>query len=91
MSMKTLDMTSWLQDMYLHFGFSPKFRLLIREQGLGSPDRLKVLMDKNVDDICNVLRKPGGNNANRMPDRRQKVSVIAKENMKLLAFLFHHR
>ena len=48
-------------------------------------------MDKNVDDMCNVMRKPGGKNADRMPNRGQQVSVIAKENLKLAAFLFHHR
>ena len=44
-------------------------------------------MDKNVDDICNVI----GNQAARTPDRGQQVSVIAQENLKLADFLFHHR
>ena len=48
-------------------------------------------MDKNVDDICNVMRKPGGKNANGMPDKGQQVSVIAQVTLKLAAFLFHHR
>ena len=78
--------------MYTWHGFNPKAaKLLIREQGLDSPDRLRLLSDKNVDDICNVMRKPGGKNANRMPDRGQQVLVIAQENLKLAAFLFHHR
>ena len=81
-----------LQDMYTRLGFSPKAaKLLVREQGLNSPDRLRVLTDKNVDDICNVMRKPGGKNADGTPDRGQQVSVIAQENLKLAAFLFHHR
>ena len=37
------------------------------------------------------MRKPGGKNANGTPDRGQQVSVIAQENLKLTAFLFHHR
>ena len=65
-------------------------RLLVRDQGLYSPDRLRVLIDKTVHDICNVMRKPGGKIANRMPDREQQVLVIAQENVKLAAFLFHH-
>ena len=64
---------------------------LVREQRLDSLDRLKVLMDKNVNDICNVIRKPGGMNANGTPDRVQQVSVIAQENLKLATFLFNHR
>ena len=84
-------MASNLQNMYIRLGFSPEAaKLLIREQGLDNPDRLRVLTDKNVDDICNVMRKPGGKNANGTPDRGQQVSVIAQENLKLAAFLFHH-
>ena len=73
-------MTSWRQDMYIHLGFSPEAaQLLVREQGLDSPYRLRVLTDKNVDDICNVMRKPCKKNANRMPNKGQQVSVIAQE------------
>ena len=83
-------MVLWLQDMYLWLGFSPeKASLLVREQGLHSPDRLRVLIDKNVDDICDIVMKPGGKNANEMSDRGQQLSVIAQENLKLAAFLFH--
>ena len=66
-------------------------KLLIREQGLDSPERLQVLIDKNVDDMCDVIRKPSGKNANGMPNRGQQVSVMAQENLKLAVFLFHHR
>ena len=84
-------MSSWLQDMYLQLRFSPEAAsLLIREQGLDSPERLRALIDKNVDYISNVVRKPGGKNAYGTPHREQQVSVIAKENLKLAAFLFHH-
>ena len=83
--------TLWLQDMYLWLRFSPEAaRLLIREHGLDSPDSLRVLTDKNVDDICNVMREPGSKNSDGTPNRGQQVSVIAKENLKLAVFLFHH-
>ena len=85
-------MASKLQYRYIQLGFSPKAaKLLIREQGLDNPDRLRVLTDKNVDDICNVVRKPGGKNADGTPDRGQQVSMIAQEHLKLTAFLFHYR
>ena len=65
--------------MYVWLGFSPKAaKLLIREQGLDNPDRLRILTYKNVHDICNVRRKSGGKNANGTPDRGQQVSVIAQ-------------
>ena len=63
--------------------------MLIREQGLDSNERLRVLTNKNVDNICNVMRKPGSKNAIRMPNRGQQVSVIAQENLKLAVFIFH--
>ena len=65
--------------------------MLIREQGLDSPDMLRVLTSKNVDDICNIVRKTGSKNAIEMPNRGQQISVIAQENLKQAAFLFHHR
>ena len=72
-------MVLWLQDMYIWLGFSPKgTRLLVTEQG-NNPKRLWVLIDKNNDDICNFVRKPGGKNANKMPHRGQWVSVISKK------------
>ena len=80
-------MALWLQDMY-----GPKAaKLLIREQGLDSPERLQVLTDKNVADIYNVVRKLGGKNANGMPNIGQQISAIVQENLKLVIFLFHHR
>ena len=78
--------------MYIQLGFSPKAaRLLNREKGLDSLERLQVLTDKSVDNICNVVRKPGGMNDNGKHEREQQVSVIAQENMKLAVFLFYHR
>ena len=77
--------------MYLWLRFSPKVaQVFVREKVLDSPDRLQFLADNNADDICNVMRKPGGKNVNGLPDRRQQVLVIAQENLKLAFFLFHN-
>ena len=85
-------MSLQLQDMTLQLGFSPKAaKLLIREMGINSPGRMRVLKDKDVHDICNVVRKSGSKSADGMPDRGQKVSIMAQENLKLAPFLFHHR
>ena len=74
-------MVLWLQDMYLQLRFSPEAaQLLIREY-----------TDQNVDDICNIVRKLGGKNADGMSDRGQQPSVISQENLKLAAFLFQQR
>ena len=78
--------------MYIQLGLNPKVaKLIIREQGLNSPDRLRILTDKNNDGICNVVRKPDSKNIDQTPDRKQQISVIAQENPKLLGFLFYHR
>ena len=82
----------WLQYIYIQLEFSPKAaKLLIKEQGIDSPERLRVLADKNVDDICNIMRKPGGMNAHEMLYKGQQVSVIVQENLKLASFIFHNR
>ena len=65
----------WLHNMYIWLGFSPEAAKLL-------------ITDKNVYDICNVMRKLGSKNANGMHDRRQQVSVIAQENLKLVTFLY---
>ena len=78
--------------MYIILGYSPKAdKLLFTEQGLDSPEKLRVLTNKNVNDICHIVRKPGTKNANGMPNRGQQISVKAQENLKLAVFLFHHR
>ena len=83
-------MASWLQDMYVQLGFSPEKAKLL-EHELDIPERLCVLTDKTVNDICNVVRKPGGKKAYGAPNREQQVSVIAQEKLKLTVFLLHHR
>ena len=71
-------MALWLQDMYLQLEFSSEAaRLLVREQGLDSPERLRVL--KNANDICNVTRKPGSKNADGTTNIGQQVSVIGQK------------
>ena len=84
-------MASWLQDMYVKLGFSPKAAKLLVRNRTRQSRRLQVFTDKNVDNICNVVRKLGGKNANGVPNRGQQVSVIAQENLKLAIFQFHHR
>ena len=70
--------------MYLQLGFSSEAaRLLVKEQGLDSPERLRVLTDKNINHICKIMGKPGEKNADGMPNRGRWVSVISQENLKV--------
>ena len=41
--------------------------------------------------MATAMRKPGGKSACGIPNRGQKVSIIAQENLKLAAILFHHK
>ena len=64
--------------------------MLIREKELESQRRFIVVSYKNVDDICNVMRKLGSKNANETSIRGQQVSVIAQESLTLAVFILHH-
>ena len=65
-------MVFWLQHAYIWLGFRPKAsKFLVREQGIDSTDRLRVLTNKNANE-----------NADGVPDKGQHVSVIAKEHLK---------
>ena len=59
--------------------------MLVIEQGPDSPERLRVLTDYNVNDICNVIIKPDSKNANETHNRGQEVSVTAKENLTIIS------
>ena len=79
-----------LQDIYLKLGFSCEAaRLLEGEQESHSPERLRVLIHKNVNDICNIVRKSGGKNADGMTNRWKQILAIAQENLMLVIFLFN--
>ena len=49
------------QQMYVFLVFSLNAaNKIVEEQGLNHPGYLHVLMDKNVDHKCNVMKKTGG-------------------------------
>ena len=85
-------MASYLQEMHVCLRFSPNAaKKQANEQGLNNSDHLQVFNNKNVNGICNVVRKPDSKNANKMFDRGQQVSVMAQKNLKLTALLFHYK
>ena len=63
------DLRLWPHGLLMAWFSLKAARLPFREQGLNSPERLRVLTDKNVVDICNVMRKPVCKNANKMSNR----------------------
>ena len=80
-----------MASIYVWLGFSPKAaKMLARVQRQDSTERLKVLTNKIINDILNVMKKPDSKNADGMPDRVQQVPVITQENLTLAIFPFHH-
>jgi len=47
--------------------------------------------DGNIENLCKVLRRPGGQNASGNPDPGVKVSARAEEHLKLVAFYCRHQ
>ena len=67
-----------IAPIYVHLAWiqSQSSHVACQQEELDSPEMLRVLTDKNVDDICNVMKKPGGKNADGTSDRGQQVSVM---------------
>jgi len=65
--------------------------LLTDEQGIDSLNEVFNMDDENIENLCKVLRRPGGHNDPGNPDPGVKVSARAEENLKLAAFYCRHQ
>ena len=63
---------------------------LVTDQSLDSLDEIALLTDKDIDNLCSVVRRPGGTIANNVPNPGLNVSVRAQINMKLLVYYTQH-
>jgi len=78
--------------MFQRMGFtSAAENLLTDEQGIDSLNVVLNMDDGNIENLCKVLRRPGGQNASGNPDPGVKVSARAEENLKLVAFYCRHQ
>ena len=60
-----------MKDVYVGLGFTANAALkMVTQQGIDSLEELRELDDKEVENLCRVLRKPGGfmPNPNADPD-----------------------
>ena len=81
-----------MRAMFERIGFSSAAAtLLTDEQGIDSLDEILNMKDANIENLCKVLRRPGGQNNSGNPDPGVKVSVRAEENLKLAAFYCRHQ
>ena len=85
-----------------HLGFTQDVAAMITNvQGVDSIDELKFLNDKEVEGLCNNIRKPGGMMPNpnagvqgepaMIHNPGQGVSAHAENNLKLCCYFIRHR
>jgi len=81
-----------MRSMFERIGFtSAAAPLLTDEQGIESLTKILNMKDTNIENLCKVLRRPGGQNDSDNPDPGVKVSARAEENLKLAAFYSRHQ
>ena len=81
-----------IRAMFERMGFSvAAASLLTDEQGIDSLTEVRSMEDANIENLCKVLRRPGGQNTSGNPDPGVKVSVRAEENLKLAAYYCRHQ
>ena len=84
-----LSIIEEMEEMFLKLGFSQTVAMmLVDDQGISSPWTLSSLSDEDITAICNVMRWPGNLVSGKMPDRGNQISVLAANNLKLMAFMF---
>lgn len=79
-------------------GFTvPAAHAITDDQGMDSLDELRILEDSDVENLCKVVRRPGGTvpgadaDAPAVPNPGISVSLRAENNLKLAAFWLRHR
>jgi len=81
-----------LRAMFERIGFtSAPATLLTDEQDIDSLIEIRNMEDANIENLCKILRRPGGQNDSGSPDPGVKVSVRAEENLKLVAYYCRHQ
>ena len=58
--------------------------------GLGKPNQLIMLTDKDIDSIYIIIKKLDGKITNGSPNKWEQISVMEAENPMLMAFIYKH-
>ena len=81
-----------MRAMFERMGFTnAAASLLTDDQGIDTLIEVRNMEDANIENLCKVLRRPGGQNTSGNPDPGVKVSVRAEENLKLAAYYCRHQ
>ena len=82
-----------LQSDYGWIGFSAEVAVVITEtQGIYCMEELDILTDRDIDNLCKVIRRPGGiNPITNVADLGLQVPLRAKNNLKLSRIFLKHK
>lgn len=81
-----------MRAMFERMGFTNTAAILLTdEQGIDTLLEVRNLKDANIENLCKVLRRPGGQNTSGNPDPGVKVSIRAEENLKLASYYCRHQ
>jgi hypothetical protein len=97
----TMDAAT-MRTAFTHLGCSlVAARAILDEQGINSVDELKIVTDTEIENLCKVVHRPGGQVANpnaakagqqpQLPNHGESISLQAKLNIKLAAYYVRHR
>lgn len=72
-------------------GFTQEAATDIRDvQQVNSLPEIGLLTDKDVENLCKIVRRPGGTNASGTVNPGNSVSLRAETNLKLAVYWYHH-
>jgi len=84
-----------MRQVFTRLGFTQEAATSIVDvQGIDSLEELRILSDSDVENLCKVVRRPGGTliaGGEEVPNRGISVSLRAENNAKLAAFWLRHR
>ena len=82
-----------LRSAYVRIGFSAESALVITDaKVIDCTEDIKIITDGEIDNICKVIRRPGGiNTITNFYNLEKQVSLRAKNNLKLARFFLKHK
>ena len=77
-----------MQVMYLRLDYSQTVvEKHVVDQGIDFPCTLASLSDKDISEICDVIRRPGGIVTRSITDRGSQISVVVAKDLNLAMFI----
>ena len=77
-------MNAAMRQVYVRCGFTVAAAAAFDDQGIDSLPELRILTDLEVENLCKVIRRPGGSVQNHIEGHA--VSLRDKNNLKLAAY-----